>query len=277
MMPNQPTMTEREDDISVVELWQILSRRKLWIVVSFLVCVLAGAGYAFLKAPVYEVSVKLRIGQTGPGPAGLLEGAEELSARLMAHHGEDVADGVKRERPFLKRASPQKGLTTAIDLVAEGNSPEEAVTLIRQITDGVKKAHELTFERNVTVLSERLSNVEIQRAALQQQYVDASALFDQLKQRDAVQAALIMQERGRLTTSILGLDAEKPALVQRLSPPQTLPTDLLGEIVAPTKPAAPKRGLAIALAAVFGLLGGVMLAFIAEFAASARAKKVSAV
>ncbi|MBS0545210.1 MAG: hypothetical protein JSR40_15920 [Proteobacteria bacterium] len=266
----QPETTAQDDEISLLELWQILCRRKLWIVVSFLVCVAAGAAYAFLKSPVYEASVKLRIGQAGPGSAGLFEVAEELSARLVARYGEDVADGVKRERPFLKRATPQKGVTTTVDLVAEADTPQDAVTLLTRISDEVRKEHENIFERNVKSLSERLNNLDVQRAALQQQYADASALFDQLKLRDPVQAALIMQERGRLTTSIIGLDAEKPALVQRLSPPQTLPTELLGEINTPRKPAAPKKGLVLALAAVLGLMAGVMLAFVAEYVAKAR-------
>lgn len=272
----QPETTAPPDDeISLLELWQVLCRRKLWVVVSFLVCVVAGAAYAFLKSPVYEANVKLRIGQaavgqTGPGQVGLFEAAEELSARLMARYGEDVAEGVKRERPFLKRATPQKGVTTTVDLVAEADTPEDAVTLLTRISDEVRKEHEGIFERNVKFLSQRLDNLDVQRAALQQQYADATALFDQLKQRDPVQAALIMQERGRLTTSIIELDAEKPAIAQRLSPPQTLPTALLGEINTPEKPAAPKKGLVLALAAVLALMAGVMLAFVAEYVANAR-------
>lgn len=270
MTSSPPATTYPDDEISLLDLWQILCKRKLWIVACLLVCVAAGAAYVVLKAPVYEASVKLRIGQAGPPPAGLFEVADELSARLMAHYGEDVADGVKRERPFLKRATPQKGLTTAVDLLAEGDSPEDAVSLLQRITGEVRKEHEAIFDRNVNFLSERLKNLEVQRASLQQQYADASALFDLLKQRDPVQAALIMQERGRVTTSIIGLDAEKPALAQRLSPPQTLPTALLGEISAPTKPAAPKKGLVLLLVSVLGLIGGVLLALLAEFLTKAR-------
>lgn len=276
-MTTSPSATSYPDDeISLLELWQVLVRRKLWIVATLIVCIAAGAGYAFLKAPVYEASVKIRIGQVAVGQAGLFEPAEELAARIIARYGEDVADGVKRERPFLKRASPQKGLTTTVDLVAEGDTPQDAAALLEKITDEVRKAHEATFERNVKFLTERLNNLEIQRTLLQQQYVDASALFEQLKQRDAVQAALIMQERGRLTSTIIGLDGEKPALVQRLSPPQTLPTELLGEITAPTKPAAPKKGLVLALAGVLGLMGGVLLAFVAEFVGKARRSGLTA-
>lgn len=272
MKSSLPATKYPDDEIDLLELWQILCKRKIWIVACLLVCVAAGAAYVALKAPVYEASVKLRIGQAGPAPGGLFEVADELSVRLMARYGEDVADGVKRAWPFLKRATPQKSLTTTVDLVVEGDSPEGAVRLLERITDEVRKEHQAIFDRNVSFLSERLNNLDLQRAALQQQYADASALFDQLKQRDPVQAALIMQERGRLTTSIIGLDAEKPALAQRLSPPQTLSTALLGEISTPTEPAVPKKGLVLALAVVLGLMGGVMAAFLAEFVVNVRSK-----
>ncbi|MFN3885313.1 MAG: GNVR domain-containing protein, partial [Rhodocyclaceae bacterium] len=44
-----------------------------------------------------------------------------------------------------------------------------------------------------------------------------------------------------------------------------------GEITAPTKPSKPKKALVLALAAVLGMMGGVMLAFVAEFVAKAKA------
>jgi LPS O-antigen subunit length determinant protein (WzzB/FepE family) len=79
-----------------------------------------------------------------------------------------------------------------------------------------------------------------------------------------------MLERGRLSTALNALDAEKPSLMQKLTRPLTQPTELMGEITAPTKPAKPKKALVLALSVVLGLMGGVMLAFVAEFAAKAR-------
>ena len=58
--------------------------------------------------------------------------------------------------------------------------------------------------------------------------------------------------------------------MQKLARPLTQPTELMGEINAPTEPAKPKKALVVALSAVLGLMGGVMLAFIAEFIGKAR-------
>lgn len=265
-----PAQTYDDDEISLIELWQILARRKALILACFVLCLAGGAAFAFLKAPVYEASVKLRIGQV-QGNGGLLENAEELSSRILAQYGEDVATGVKRERPVIKTASVQKGVTTTVQLTAEGDTPADAARLLDDVVKGVQKAHTAMFEDNLKPIAERLESLDEQRAALQQQYMDITALVEQLKERDSVQASLVMIERGPITTAINQQDAERLRLSQQLTPPQTRPTELIGEITAPAKPSKPKKALVLVLAAVLGMMGGVMLAFVAEFVAKAKA------
>lgn len=258
-----------DDEINLLELWQILVRRKALILTCFILCLAAGAAFAFLKAPVYEASVKLRIGQV-QGNAGQLENAEELSARILAQYGEDVAEGIKRDRPFITKASVQKGVSTTLQLTAEGDTPEDAARLLDAAVRGVQKAHTTMFEDNLKPIAERLKSLDEQRQALQQQYVDLTQLAEQLKDRDSVQASLVMLERGPITNSINQQDAERLRLSQQLTPPQTRPTELIGEITAPAKPSKPKKALVLALAAVLGAMGGVMLAFVTEFVAKAK-------
>lgn len=259
-----------DDEINLLELWQILVRRKALILTCFILCLAAGAAFAFLKAPVFEASVKLRIGQV-QGNAGQLENAEELSARILAQYGEDVAEGIKRDRPFITKASVQKGVSTTLQLTAEGDMPEDAARLLDAAVRGVQKAHTTMFEDNLKPIAERLKSLDEQRQALQQQYIDLTQLAEQLKDRDSVQASLVMLERGPITNSINQQDAERLRLSQQLTPPQTRPTELIGEITAPAKPSKPKKALVLALAAVLGAMGGVMLAFVTEFVAKAKA------
>jgi len=82
-------------------------------------------------------------------------------------------------------------------------------------------------------------------------------------------------QRSPLTHSILQLDAERLRLLQQLAPPQTRQTELLGRIVAPTQPSQPRQSLVLALAAMLGLMGGVMLAFVTEFVVNAKASRPS--
>ena len=263
-----PAQPYADDEISLLELWQTLVKRKVLILACFLFCVAGGAAFAFLKAPVYSADVNLRIGQIGG--VGLLENTEEVAARILAQYGEDVADGIKRERPFITKASVQKGMTTALQLAAEGDTPEDTVRLLTDVVAHVQKVHTAMYEDNIKPINERLKSLDEQIQTLQQQYADITKLVEQLKERDSVQASLVMIERGPITTAINQQDAERLRLSQQLTPPQTRPTELIGEITAPAKPSKPKKAMVVALAAVLGMMGGVMLAFVAEFAAKAK-------
>ena len=268
-----PAQPYDDDEISLIELWQILARRKAFILACFILCLAGGAAFAFLKAPVYEASVKLRIGQVkgdDAAPPVMLENGDELSSRVLAQYGEDVATGVKRERPFITTASVQKGVTTTVQLTAEGDTPEDAARLLEDVAKGVQKTHTTMFEDNLKPIAERLKSLNEQRTALQQQYADLTQLAEQLKERDNVQASLLMIERSPITDSLDKQATERLRLTQQMTPPATRPTELIGEITAPAKPSKPKKALVLALAAVLGMMGGVMLAFVAEFVAKAK-------
>lgn len=274
-MHDQPANRDVDDEISLLELWDMLMRGKYWILACVIGSLALGGAYLLFKAPVYEASVKVRIGQVAAG--GPFESPDVLSSRLLAEYGEDIADGVKRERPFLKRASVPKNLPSAVELVTEGESPQQAVALLERIHASIRDSHQQTYALNLKYLTERIDNLEAQRASLADQLTDATALMDQLKQRDPVQASLLMLERGRLATAITTLDAERPTLAQKLSPPQTQPTELLGSIQGPTKPATPKRALVIALSGVLGIMLGIMLVFARAFVQSARSGRTERV
>lgn len=276
MHNTQPSAQPYDDDeISLLELWQIIARRKALILACFAICLGGGAAFALLKAPVYEVSAKLRIGQVkGDSSAApvILENAEELSSRILAQYGKDIAAGITRQRPFITTASLQKSVTTTVQLTAEGDTPEDAARLLEEVVKGVQEAHAGIFENNLKPIADRLKSLDEQRSALKQQYADVTTLVEQLKERDSVQASLVMIERGPIITALNQQDVERLRLSQQLTPPQTRPTELIGEITAPAKPSKPKKALILALAAVSGLMGGVMMAFVMEFLARAKSK-----
>lgn len=268
-----------DDEISLLELWQILVGQKWVILISFVVCLGAGAAYVFTKAPVYQASVMLRVGHFNVDPEQPpvpLENENELSVRLMAAHGASIAQGVNRPRPFITQAAVQRGSTTTLQLTAEADAPEQAAQFLQGVVAEVQRAHAANFQANVTLINERLLTLEQRRSALQQQYDEITQLIEQLKERNPVQASLVMMERGPLSNTINELDAERLRLSQQLGPLQSRPTVLLGEIVAPTQASEPKKALVLAIAALLGLMGGVMLAFGLEFVAKAKASKPKA-
>lgn len=70
---------------------------------------------------------------------------EVVASRLLARYGEDGATGVKRPLPYLKNATVPKGLTSVVQLVAEGDTPQHAVDLLNDAFVYVRESHELIY------------------------------------------------------------------------------------------------------------------------------------
>ncbi len=271
--PQPPALQRQDEAIDLFAFWKTLVERKTLILICFTLSLGAGIAFAYLKSPVYESNVKLRIGQIkGDAEASpsLLENAEELSARLVTHYGEDIAQGIKRERPFITQATLQRGVTTTLQLTAEGTTADDAARLLNDVVKAVQRDHTALFIENLKPISDRLQNLEEQRATLQKQYADLTGLIEQLKAHDSVQASLMMLQRGAIVDSLNQQDMERLRLTQQITPPLTRPTELLGDIVAPAKPSRPKKILVLAFSAAFGLMMGVILAFVMDFFAQAK-------
>lgn len=256
-----PQQAYPDDEISLIEVWQILARRKALILACFIISLAAGAAVTLLQAPVFEANVSLRIGQVKSGPEGEssvpLEYSPELTARLLARGG-------------ISKATVQKDSKTIVQLAAIGGNPEDAKRKLEDAVQEVLKTHEATLAESTRPVAERIKALDLQHEAHSKQYAEISALINQLRQRDPVQAALLLLERRSISSVFNQLEAERHLLAQLLTPPQTQATELLGSITAPAAPVKPKTALVLALAAVLGVMGGVMLAFFAEFMAKAK-------
>lgn len=253
------------DDTTLVELWRILVRRRLWILAALALGLLAGIALALTKVPVYEARAQLRIGQVaGTGP---LEAPDVLVARLIAMHGEDVSTGVKRPKPFLKRAKVGAGV---VELVAVGDTPADVISMLMRIFAEVRNQHDQIYDRDRQYLVESFNDMGSRRDALLRQLEDVSRLLEKLKESSPVQASLFLQEQVQIARSVQLIDVERVELAMKLSQRHTKPTELLGDIASPVKPSSPNVPLIVALWLVLGLFSGIMTAYIVEFAAGSR-------
>jgi uncharacterized protein involved in exopolysaccharide biosynthesis len=247
-----------DDEISLLELWQILVKRWALVFLVFLGCILAGAAYAFFKPPVFEANATLRIGQI---QSVLLESPQELIARLV-----ELGSGAVS-------ASVARGANNLVSVVSRSGSAEEAAAALEQAVASVIRVHEGFYQQSTEPLRERVAQIDVQRQAVERELNDIDQLVRQIRGKEPVQASLLVMQRSPLGQTAQQLDAERLRLLQQLSPPQARPTELLGQIAMPARPVQPRKWLILAVAAVLGLMGGVMLAFVAEFVANAKANK----
>lgn len=355
-MMSSPSATNDPDEISLLDLWAILVRRKLWILCALVVCTVAGVAYAFLSTPRYEVQVY--VDKPTAGDIAALNLGRSAATGLAAFTPDQVFtyfsnrllsdEAMQRffRESFLPelnggwRASPEQRLYEHMRekvifvsrpdpkgrnlhrLRIEGPTGEVvarlAATYIDQVQEDAAKAlvedarHEVDVlvKNTVRDLDESRLTAAQQRKDRIVQLTEALKVAQAVGLRDPQVSAMRPPEKDLVTPFINGtelyargsksLSAELDLLKTRESDDpfisslrdtesrlrllQSLNIDPKsfrlfqrdGEIVAPTEPFKPKKGLVITLAVVLGLMGGVMLAFVAEFVASARAKKVAA-
>lgn len=223
----------------------------------------AGGVYLALTEPVYEAKAKLRIGQVGDSAA--LEDPEIFSAWLLEKYGEDLATDVKRKLPFIHRASAQKGSKLVVEVSVHGETPEQAARFLQRVVDEAVTRHGEIHKKEVDLALRRIAQIENQRQLLLELFEGSGELLDTLRQRDPIQASLLMLERGRVAAEIGTVDRELPGWLQRLNPPQTVMTELLGEVTPPASAVSPRKALVIVLAALLGLTGGIFAAVAAEW------------
>jgi len=272
-----------QDEISLLDLWDVVVRRKLLIIASLLISVVAAVAYLVVADPVYEANAKLRIGQVADSvessAVGILslEDPDVLSAWLLEKYGEEVATGVRRQPPFLAKIVVQKGSKTVVDLVAQGATPEQSTNFLRGVAGEVIMRHREIYNAQVDLANRRIEQIKGQRQLLAELFASSEDLLNTLKQRDPVQASLLTLERGRLATELSVTERELPAWQQKLNPPKTLMTQMIGDVAVPAKPASPKKALIISLAIVLGVMGGLMLVFVSEFVAKSRNQRANVV
>lgn len=77
--PEIPYREFTDDEIYLVQLFQILLKRKNLIIVVVLICLAAGIGYALLKKSVYEYTTTVQIGtaMVGNGESAAKTGIED--------------------------------------------------------------------------------------------------------------------------------------------------------------------------------------------------------
>lgn len=263
---------DNSDEIDLFEIWQVMVRRRLLIFACFLACVAAGVAIAFLMKPVYQASVMLRIGQV-EGTSGLLENAEELASRVNTQHGTGLAMDSGESSVIAISATVQKRAPSLVQLSVQGHSAKTAADVLTLVVNDVKQTHDGLLDSSLKPITERIAQLDQQRSTMEKLLADSRKLIDELKGRDSVQASLLVLESTSIVNAIRELDQERLSLTQKIHLPRTQSTAQLGDIAVPANPVKPKKLLILAMAVVAGLMGGIMLAFVAEFLANAKNKQ----
>ena len=271
-MQNHPTASDGE--ISLLDLWQILLRRKWWVLGAPLLAVVAAAVAVTFMKPQWEATAAIQIGAVGQA-GQVIEPPARVVARVNLKSFEDAVlaslglSGQKTPEAKLFRSSLKvKALpnTDLIEIKVRGYSRESAKRSTEATVDYLRRIHQGMAAPTVQRMKQLLAQVEREIAQTRAEREKVLKIMD-LKDKAITEASFmrnivlanIMVQRDN---ELRGLEQAKTDYEEQLGPMRTYPTSYIEKISVSEGPVAPKKALIVLLAGVLGLFVGVMAAFL---------------
>ncbi|MDY6981027.1 MAG: Wzz/FepE/Etk N-terminal domain-containing protein [Pseudomonadota bacterium] len=270
--PPPPQYYYPDDEISLIDLWNTLMRRKKILIAVFVLVVVAAGIYLLLAKPVYESQVMINVGKIGQ--VGKVIQVLELEDVEQIGRIEDVDILEQRlltEYPGLDRIETRrKGARNIVTLVSTDNDRDKAQENLQSVVNDLLDTHRNRYHELLSPMESRRDSLQRRLNDYRRQIDELDIQIRQLRAQSPEQAAILMIEKGNVMRAIPDLEEKLAELQFATSEPQSMPTRQIGEIKTPAQPVKPKPGLVMALSVVLGLMLGIFAAFFAEFIAKAR-------
>jgi len=259
----------RDDEISLIDLWNVLIRRKWMIAGAMVLCVLAAIMYSMVATPVYESRTVVLIGKVAT--IGPVENPDEMVQRLLQAYkvGDDTEGG--REMPYVEAISLNKrDADHVLTISARAETSQEASRFLSEVVEELLSEHQVWFDQATAVLKGRLDTLNALTRAFESHIVTIQDELNTVRKIDPVQASVMAVESGKLIAQLPDMEERRVNLELNLLDSRSYPTSLLRAPTLTVKPIQPRPKLYVAIALVLGLMLGIFAAFFAEFLKNAR-------
>ncbi len=270
MSDNQTTV--RQDEFDLLELLRGLRRQWLWLVICPVVLFVAAFVILQFVKPQYKISLLLQVGQAGqPAPQGdrLIEPPTAVASRVteFAYLPKDIKDSSSAEAVLFKKelTAIAVGGTNFVLVrsrgydrnVLNGEMSALAGNIIRQ--HGVELGHLVEVNRAY-------------RTSLQQEVDTATSLANRIGEaalkngqksgEDNVLSSLLLANTSR---EVREIKEQLHRVDAALDPTRTYNTFVLDTIEADRRPVSPRPAQILAVAVIFGVLIGGIVALGREY------------
>lgn len=265
------------DEITLFEIWQILTTRKWLILAMTVLVVLLAIAYLAITKPVFTSTGKIHIGsivlEGVPEKGTILEDPVVIAQRLQAQYS-GIAPNGEIILPRLATVKIDKKESGSIlTMLAEDHSPAGAKAFLNTVAAQLLLDQKQLFESVMLPQRERLQTFNDQISQLNVLQDDLTRQIEIVRKNDSAQAALLTIEKGKNMDMLQQLGNQSFFIKMTLNEMYSYPSRLLLEPNLPASPSKPKRVLVLVLSVCSGLMMGVVTAFFAEFMSSVRQAK----
>lgn len=272
-----------QDDMSLQDLWRVLVAQKKWVIGIAIVCVFLAIVWVSITRPKWEATAVIQIGQIGLPAAGqaplLVEPSVRVIERMRLKSFEDdvltalkipIDPGDTIAQLFRSSLSLKiLGTTDLIQVRIRGYSPDQGAIWARAIADRIKVVHEEITQPIVERLKKQLVELSKQMQAIEQ---ERGSLLKIISTSTARSGDGKFSENLLLSNLLIAKNAElrdfemrRLAVNDQLTWIRAYPTSIVDRVYVPEKPASPKKLLTVLLAAIVGLVLGVIVGLLRNY------------
>ncbi|MFP4041020.1 MAG: Wzz/FepE/Etk N-terminal domain-containing protein [Desulfosudaceae bacterium] len=269
------------DEISLIDLWLVLARRKGIVMAITILCLALGVGYALMKPVVYEYRTGIELAAIHGGPES--DGLELLTSRdgtvvllqdlIIPEQREDLF-GEEEQGPDIEVVQSEDEFSLALNSKAQPVNAGKVKQLHQAVADELARRHDEVLEKRIEVMSKpyvsQASLLRDQHKMLQEQL---RLLATNSDGGDGIPSLVDARQKGDIREEIADTRVK---LVTATSAAELIreasqPTSISYLAAESEEPVGMGRTIMVALALVLGLMAGVFLAFFSEFISKARA------
>lgn len=266
--------------ITFTDYASVIRRQSVIIILTTLLTIGAAIGLLANRSDVYEAAATVLVQPLTQDPLGGLGSGDRLvdlnterqlvysTASLSTLIDQGLADSVTALREVLRVETSEA--TQVLRIVASSPNPDRAVELadaaaeayLAQRTGRVSDA----VERTLASAQDRVSGLQEQLAEVLSEITDLDAALDELAAQDQSDTALDAQLADAQSRRAV-LQAQLATASTSVSEILALQVDsgsIISSAVQPTDPVGPSHQVLLVLAAAFGALLGIVLAFSRE-------------
>lgn len=260
-----------DDEISLVDLWNLMVRRRWWVISVVLVCFLAGMIHVFMTKRVYASSVDMTMAATFPPQRPyfpvFVTPPEALAKSLMSK--QDITGGRRIAWVAQTRFSGKgRDRDSVLSIDVRGDSPEGAHRFAQTLATAMVAQQNSVIDHRRQQLSTYRQNLEANLASAREvvQRLSGKHVSGSIPARaKLVIKARLIQTSSALQTKIA--DTERQA-----SPIYLRDAQIVSGPTIERTPVEPKTTLVLSAALFGGLMLGMLIAGFGEFLAHAKAR-----
>ena len=271
------------EEVELIDYLRVIWKWKWQIVLGTFACILAAGVISWILPPSYQTELILKIGQVGMVDVRgelqeiMVEDANNVKARLTSESfilSIIEKNQLELEPKDLKAKAEvvskevRGGETNLVRFSIRARSPEEVVSLINSIAEGIIARHRKKFNEAMKINFLRQEELKEQIASIEEGIRELRESISHIQKSPRVDAPAVILLQANLAgkeMSLSGLKGMYRKVQLANSPISSENTEVSDPTIKPRGPVSPKKLLNMTVAAVVGLMAAMMLAFFLEY------------